>query len=288
MKPESWCPAGLISSPLFALPASLPSLLQWRTARAPFVHVKFADFWLADQLNSLTFILPDLAFFVCFYICRIDWLSMTIKPTSSASNMVSNSIAFTTDPPTTPYQSVSATAALAMAAAAVTAATGAPVVQSTTAVTGTTAWFSNSTALPVLRVADSSVDMVMQAALGFTNNTAVAMSPSWPSGAIFLENRDNETVQLRNTSTLIGNSEVEESYSDVMLSADQVIGRTTLELKTNSVTQGTTIFPRPVGDGVSGSPPQDRISRKFVSESYVSTFILLVPLVCTAYTKIIA
>ncbi|CAL8072122.1 unnamed protein product [Calicophoron daubneyi] len=44
-----------------------------RIARAPFVPVAFADFWLADQLNSLSFILPELARFVCFYSSQVDW-----------------------------------------------------------------------------------------------------------------------------------------------------------------------------------------------------------------------
>lgn len=42
---------------------------------APFFHVGFADFWLADQLNSLVTVLLDLHFLVCFYISNGDWLA---------------------------------------------------------------------------------------------------------------------------------------------------------------------------------------------------------------------
>ncbi|XP_023221206.1 xenotropic and polytropic retrovirus receptor 1-like [Centruroides sculpturatus] len=40
---------------------------------APFFHVGFADFWLADQLNSLVPVLVDFEYFLCFYITGIDW-----------------------------------------------------------------------------------------------------------------------------------------------------------------------------------------------------------------------
>lgn len=38
-----------------------------RMISAPFFHVEFADFWLADQLNSLVTALLDFQFLVCFY-----------------------------------------------------------------------------------------------------------------------------------------------------------------------------------------------------------------------------
>ena len=41
---------------------------------APFFPVTFADFWLADQLNSLVVGLLDCQFLVCFYITNGDWL----------------------------------------------------------------------------------------------------------------------------------------------------------------------------------------------------------------------
>ena len=35
---------------------------------APLKNVTFADFWLADQLNSLNTIYSDAVYFTCFYI----------------------------------------------------------------------------------------------------------------------------------------------------------------------------------------------------------------------------
>lgn len=43
----------------------------FRILTAPFQHVGFADFWLADQLNSLAVALLDLQFIICFY--AYDW-----------------------------------------------------------------------------------------------------------------------------------------------------------------------------------------------------------------------
>lgn len=33
---------------------------------APFWHVNFADFWIADQMNSLAVVFLDLEYFLCF------------------------------------------------------------------------------------------------------------------------------------------------------------------------------------------------------------------------------
>ncbi|XP_060078011.1 solute carrier family 53 member 1-like isoform X1 [Ylistrum balloti] len=44
---------------------------------APFYKVGFADFWLADQLNSLSTVLLDFEFLICFYAFEVDWLSST-------------------------------------------------------------------------------------------------------------------------------------------------------------------------------------------------------------------
>lgn len=33
----------------------------------------FADFWLADQLNSLGVVLMDLEYMICFYSFELDW-----------------------------------------------------------------------------------------------------------------------------------------------------------------------------------------------------------------------
>ena len=46
-------------------------IFQFRIFTAPFQHVGFADFWLADQLNSLAVALLDLQFIICFY--AYDW-----------------------------------------------------------------------------------------------------------------------------------------------------------------------------------------------------------------------
>ncbi|XP_059616634.1 solute carrier family 53 member 1 [Phlebotomus argentipes] len=45
-----------------------------RMVAAPFFHVGFADFWLADQLNSLVIALLDFQFLICFYITNGNWL----------------------------------------------------------------------------------------------------------------------------------------------------------------------------------------------------------------------
>lgn len=47
---------------------------QGRIIAAPFVHVGFADFWLADQLNSLVTALLDFQYLACFYVVNGDWL----------------------------------------------------------------------------------------------------------------------------------------------------------------------------------------------------------------------
>lgn len=41
---------------------------------APFFHVGFADFWLADQLNSLATALLDFQYLACFYVVNGNWL----------------------------------------------------------------------------------------------------------------------------------------------------------------------------------------------------------------------
>ncbi|KAL0113736.1 hypothetical protein PUN28_012691 [Cardiocondyla obscurior] len=44
---------------------------------APFFYVNFADFWLADQLNSLHTVFLDFQYFVCFYIQNSSWTDVT-------------------------------------------------------------------------------------------------------------------------------------------------------------------------------------------------------------------
>ncbi|XP_033223476.1 xenotropic and polytropic retrovirus receptor 1-like [Belonocnema kinseyi] len=48
--------------------------IMWRVVIAPFAFVNFADFWLADQLNSLVTALLDFQFLTCFYITNGNWL----------------------------------------------------------------------------------------------------------------------------------------------------------------------------------------------------------------------
>ncbi|KAJ3595198.1 hypothetical protein NHX12_004502 [Muraenolepis orangiensis] len=47
--------------------------LLFRVVTAPFHRVEFADFWLADQLNSLVVVLMDLEYMICFYSFELDW-----------------------------------------------------------------------------------------------------------------------------------------------------------------------------------------------------------------------
>ncbi|XP_018609219.1 xenotropic and polytropic retrovirus receptor 1 homolog [Scleropages formosus] len=47
--------------------------LLFRVFTAPFHRVEFADFWLADQLNSLVVVLTDLQYLVCFYSFKVSW-----------------------------------------------------------------------------------------------------------------------------------------------------------------------------------------------------------------------
>ena len=39
----------------------------WRLIVAGYYPVEFADFWLADQLNSLAAVVMDLEYLVCFF-----------------------------------------------------------------------------------------------------------------------------------------------------------------------------------------------------------------------------
>ena len=52
----------------------ITDVFQFRIFTAPFHFVNFADFWLADQLNSLSCVLLDLEFLVCYYAMEVDWL----------------------------------------------------------------------------------------------------------------------------------------------------------------------------------------------------------------------
>ncbi|KAH1004031.1 hypothetical protein HUJ04_003845 [Dendroctonus ponderosae] len=44
-----------------------------KVVMSPFFFVSFADFWLADQLNSLVTLFTDLQYFVCFYVSNGSW-----------------------------------------------------------------------------------------------------------------------------------------------------------------------------------------------------------------------
>lgn len=48
-------------------------------ACAPFYYVGFADFWLADQLNSLVTVLLDAHYLICFYIYNSNWYQDSSK-----------------------------------------------------------------------------------------------------------------------------------------------------------------------------------------------------------------
>uniref|UniRef100_A0A8C4S4D5 Xenotropic and polytropic retrovirus receptor 1b n=1 Tax=Erpetoichthys calabaricus TaxID=27687 RepID=A0A8C4S4D5_ERPCA len=45
----------------------------FRLCTAPFHKVEFADFWLADQLNSMVTVLMDLEYMICFYSFELQW-----------------------------------------------------------------------------------------------------------------------------------------------------------------------------------------------------------------------
>jgi xenotropic and polytropic retrovirus receptor 1 len=51
----------------------------WRIITAPFHKVKFADFWLADQLNSFDFFFVDLQFIICYYFAQVTWAPFKIE-----------------------------------------------------------------------------------------------------------------------------------------------------------------------------------------------------------------
>jgi len=54
-------------------------VFQFRIFTAPFHFVNFADFWLADQLNSLSCVLLDIEFLICYYAVEVDWLGAGSK-----------------------------------------------------------------------------------------------------------------------------------------------------------------------------------------------------------------
>ena len=58
-------------------------VFQWRVLTAPFHHVAFADFWLADQLNSLVVAILDMEYLSCFY--ALDYYSVQGKKAMPAT-----------------------------------------------------------------------------------------------------------------------------------------------------------------------------------------------------------
>lgn len=54
-------------------------LLQGRIILAPLFYVNFADFWLADQLNSLVVVFVDFQYFICFYLTNDNWMTANGK-----------------------------------------------------------------------------------------------------------------------------------------------------------------------------------------------------------------
>jgi len=60
----------------------------WRIICAPFYDVKFADFWLADQLVSLSQVLKDFEFSSCFFLKKFSDGVATVTDTSSCMSPV--------------------------------------------------------------------------------------------------------------------------------------------------------------------------------------------------------
>src|SRR5689334_17535589 len=46
---------------------------------APFHFVTFTDFWLGDQMNSLTTVFLDFQYFICFYATEIDYSGLRLE-----------------------------------------------------------------------------------------------------------------------------------------------------------------------------------------------------------------
>lgn len=44
-----------------------------RVLLTPFFYVNFADFWIADQLNSLVTAFTDIQYIICFYMTNGSW-----------------------------------------------------------------------------------------------------------------------------------------------------------------------------------------------------------------------
>lgn len=57
---------------------------------APFFFVQFADFWLADQLNSLVTALMDFEYLICFYAANEseDWSNLDVASKTCTSDFI--------------------------------------------------------------------------------------------------------------------------------------------------------------------------------------------------------
>ncbi|XP_066568552.1 xenotropic and polytropic retrovirus receptor 1 homolog [Amia ocellicauda] len=58
-----------------------------RVFTAPFHPVAFADFWLADQLNSLSPLFLDLWSLLCFYVFEVNWTDLEALNTPPAERL---------------------------------------------------------------------------------------------------------------------------------------------------------------------------------------------------------
>ncbi|KAL3275928.1 hypothetical protein HHI36_020663 [Cryptolaemus montrouzieri] len=59
-----------------------------RIVTTPFVYVTFAEFWLADQLNSLVTVFVDIQFFFCFYFTIPDWKKGVVDNSCVENHMI--------------------------------------------------------------------------------------------------------------------------------------------------------------------------------------------------------
>ncbi|KAI1891935.1 hypothetical protein AGOR_G00148830 [Albula goreensis] len=68
--------------------------LLFRVFTAPFHRVEFADFWLADQLNSLVIVLMDLEYLVCYYSFELNWSAKNGLLPHNQGDMVCHSYSY--------------------------------------------------------------------------------------------------------------------------------------------------------------------------------------------------
>ncbi|KAK9880900.1 hypothetical protein WA026_013231 [Henosepilachna vigintioctopunctata] len=59
-----------------------------RIVTTPFVYVTFAEFWLADQLNSLVTVFVDIQYFFCFYLTIPDFTKGVDNNTCVENHMI--------------------------------------------------------------------------------------------------------------------------------------------------------------------------------------------------------